>query len=120
MRSLVKSLANSLMLDDGIEPAQPTPTVYTTAICSAGDLKASLAGIVQLTSQLGFTLHPETLYAPDGHSTTYHADHDQAPVALAVACHARRGTVSLAVSGLDSQVALTCFNAVERALFGDC
>ena len=120
MRTLVKSLASSLILEEESLPLEPAPTVYTTAICSDGDLVASLTGIAQLTRELGFTLHPETLYASDGCSATYHADHAERPVGLAVDCNPRRGTVSLAVTGMDGDEALECFNALERALFGDC
>jgi hypothetical protein len=121
MRTLVKSLASSLMLDDEASaPQEPAPAVYTTAICSDGDLVTSLTGIAQLTRNLGFTLHPETLYASDGASATYHADHADVPVGLAVDCNPRRGTVALAVSGMDAEETLDRFHALERALFGDC
>lgn len=120
MRTLVKSLASSLILEDEPHSQAPAPAVYTTAICSDGDLVVSLTGIAQLTRELGFTLHPETLYAPDGCSASYHADHVQVPVGLAVDCNPRRGTVSLAVTGMDADETLECFNALERALFGDC
>ena len=120
MRTLVKSLASSLILEDEAQPQDPAPAVYTTAICSDGDLVASLTGIAQLTRELGFTLHPETLYASDGCSATYHADHAQVPVGLAVDCNPRRGTVSLAVTGMDADETLECFHALERALFGEC
>ena len=120
MRALVKSLANGLILDQ--EPAQQelAPTVYTAAIRSDGDLMASLTGIAQLTRELGFTLNPETLYGSGGCSATYHADHADRAVALAVDCNPRRGTVSLAVTGMDAEETLESFHALERALFGDC
>ncbi len=120
MRILVKSLASSLILEDEAQAQDPAPAVYTTAICSDAGLVASLTGIAQLTRELGFTLHPETLYASDGGSATYHADHAEVPVALAVDCNPRRGTVALAVSGMDADETLECFNTLERALFGDC
>lgn len=120
MRTLVKSLASSLILEDDAQLQDPAPAVYTTAICSDGDLVASLTGIAQLTRELGFTLHPETLYATDGCSATYHADHADVPVGLAVDCNPRRGTVSLAVTGMDADETLECFNALERVLFGEC
>lgn len=120
MRTLVKSLASSLILEEEPQSQDPAPAVYTTAICSDGDLAASLTGIAQLTRDLGFTLHPETLYASDGCSASYHADHAEVPVALAVDCNPRRGTVALAVTGMDGDQTLECFNALERALFGDC
>ena len=121
MRTLVKSLASSLILEGEESSAQGlAPAVYTTAICSDGDLVASLTGIAQLTRHLGFTLHPETLYASDGASASYHADHVDVPVGLAVDCNPRRGTVALAVTGMDAEETLECFQALERALFGDC
>lgn len=120
MRTLVKSLASSLILEEEAQPQDPAPTVYTTAICSDGDLVASLTGVAQLTRELGFTLHPETLYSSDGCSATYHADHAEVPVGLAVDCNPRRGTVSLAVTGMDADDTLECFSALEQALFGDC
>ena len=120
MRTLVKSLASSLILEEESPPLEPAPTVYTTAICSDGDLVTSLTGIAQLTRNLGFTQHPETLYASDGASATYHADHADVPVGLAVDCNPRRGTVSLAVTGMDAEETLERFHALERALFGDC
>ena len=120
MRTLVKSLASSLILEPEAEPQQPAPTAYTTAIRSEADLVPSLTGIAQLTRELGFTLHPETLYAPDGLSATYHADHVEVPVGLAVDCNPRRGTVSLAVTGMNADDTLERFQTLERALFGDC
>jgi len=120
MRTLVKSLASSLILEELNEPQDPAPAVYTTAICSDGDLVASLTGIAQLSRDLGFTLHPETLYAADGCSATYHADHAEVPVGLAVDCNPRRGTVALAVTGMDAEETLACFTTLEQALFGDC
>ena len=120
MRTLVKSLASSLILEPEAEPQEPAPTVYTTAIRSEADLVASLTGIARLTRELGFTLHAETLYAPNGLSATYHADHVEVAVGLAVDCNLRRGTVSLAVTGMDADDTLERFHALERALFGDC
>jgi hypothetical protein len=120
MRTLVKALASSLILEEESQPQEIAPTVYTTAICCAGELVASLTGIARLSRELGFTLHPETLYASDGCSATFHADHALVPVGLAVDCNPRRGTVSLAVTGLDAEEALERFHALERILFGDC
>ena len=120
MRTLVKSLAGSLIFDEESARQELAPTVYTTAIRSDGDLVASLTGIAQLTRDLGFTLHPETLYGSGGCSATYHADHAERAVALAVDCNPSRGTVSLAVTGMDAEETLECFHALELALFGDC
>ena len=98
--SLVKSLAQSL-----ITPAEDTapaaPVVYTTAIRSTGSLG-------------------ESLYAADCHSAAFHADHAIRAVSLAVECNPRQQTVSLAVSGLETQDTFDTFQAVASALFGDC
>ena len=113
--SLVKSLAQSL-----ITPAEDTapaaPVVYTTAIRSTDSLGESLTGI----SLLGFTHATETLYAADCHSAAFHADHAIRAVSLAVECNPRQQTVSLAVSGLETQDTFDTFQAVASALFGDC
>lgn len=119
MRMLVKSLTSTL-LPDIDTPPPPAPTVYTTAIATEADLTSCLAGITQICRSLGFNQHPETLYDEKAISATYHADHRVRGVALAVNCNAARRTVSLAVSGLDAEEALTCFRELERALFGDC
>ena len=117
--SLVKSLASSLIL-----PAEDTtpapPVVYTTAIRCDGSLVESLAGISLLANELGFTHAPETLYAADGQSAAFHADHGARAVSLAVECNPRQQTVSLAVSGLDHQDAFDTFRQVSSTLFGDC
>ncbi|MEB3326214.1 MAG: hypothetical protein VKI39_00735 [Synechococcus sp.] len=117
--SLVRSLAHSL-----ITPAEDTapaaPVVYTTAIRSSGSLVESLAGISLLATQLGFTQATETLYAADCHSAAFHADHAIRAVSLAVECNPRQQTVSLAVSGLETQDTFDTFQAVATAFFGDC
>ena len=117
--SLVKTLAQSL-----ITPAEDTapaaPVVYTTAIRSTGSLGESLTGISLLATQLGFTHATETLYAADCHSAAFHADHANRAVSLAVECNPRQQTVSLAVSGLETQDTFDTFQAVASALFGDC
>jgi hypothetical protein len=116
---LVKSLANSLLL-----PAEDTtpaaPVVYTTAIRSEGSLSESLAGITMLANQLGFTQAPETLYAADGLSAAFHADHGDHAISLAVECNPRQQTVALAVSGLNNHETFEAFHQVSRTLFGDC
>ena len=120
MRTLVRTLASTLVLEDPAERPEPAPAVYTTAICSGADLPTALSGIALLRRNLGYTLHPETLYAADGCSASYHADHAEVPVGLVVDCNPRRGTVALAVSGMDPAETLECFTALERTLFGDC
>ncbi len=85
-----------------------------------GSLAQSLAGISLLANQLGFTHAPETLYAVDGQSAAFHADHGARAVSLAVECNPRQQTVSLAVSGLDHQDTFETFHQVSSTLFGDC
>jgi hypothetical protein len=94
--------------------------VYTSAICTDADLVSCLTGISQITRQLGFTLHPETLYREGGQSATYHVDHQSRSVALAVDCHPERRTVSLAVTGHDPDETWEVFSRLELALFGGC
>ncbi|EDY39176.1 hypothetical protein CPCC7001_2056 [Cyanobium sp. PCC 7001] len=119
MRALVTSLANSLILDPLHDP-EPAPWVYTAAIHSSADLVASLTGIACLTRELGFTRDPETLYAKDGRSACYHAEHGQLPLALTVNCDPVRETVSLALSGPGRDETHTWFERLEAALFGTC
>jgi hypothetical protein len=119
MRALVTSLANSLILDPLLEP-DPAPWVYTAAICSSADLVASLTGIACLTRELGFTRDPETLYAEDGRSASYHAEHSDLAMALTVTCHPLRQTVSLALSGHSRDETYSWFQRLEQALFGSC
>ena len=118
MNPLVKTLAQRLLLEPQA-PEQPLPFVYTGAIRSEADLGSSLPGIIRLTRDLGFTLHPETLYTADGASATYHVDHGKQSVSLAVHCHPGRQTVSIAVSGLDTEEARDLFDMVEITLFGN-
>jgi hypothetical protein len=117
--SLMKSLASSLVLP-AEDTAPAAPVVYTTAIRCDGCLSESLAGISLLANQLGFTHASETLYADDGQSAAFHADHRARAVSLAVECNPRQQTVSLAVSGLDHQDAFDTFHQVSSTLFGDC
>ena len=117
--SRIKSLAGSLILP--AEDSTPAaPVVYTTAIRSEGSLSESIAGISVLANQLGFTHAPETLYAVDGQSAAFHADHGARAVSLAVECNPQQQTVSLAVSGLDNQDTFETFHQVSSTLFGDC
>ncbi|MEX0588984.1 MAG: hypothetical protein WD136_06975 [Cyanobium sp.] len=118
-KNLVKSLANSLILP-AEDTAPAAPVVYTTAIRSDGSLAESLAGITVLANQLGFTHAPETLYASDGQSAAFHADHGVRAVSLAVECNPRQQTVSLAVSGLENQETFETFHQVSSTLFGEC
>jgi hypothetical protein len=117
--SLVKSFAHSL-ITPAADTAPAAPVVYTTAIRSTGNLGESLAGISLLASRLGFTHAAETLYATDCLSASFHADHAIRAVSLAVECNPRQQTVSLAVSGLETQDTFDTFQAVAAALFGDC
>ncbi|NDC15636.1 MAG: hypothetical protein EBZ76_10845 [Synechococcaceae bacterium WB9_2_170] len=123
MKTLVHSLANTLLLgfdDPGGAPLKaPAPHVYTKAIASSGDLIASLSGVAELTRALGFTVAPETLYAPGGRSATYHADHQEASVSIAVECNPTTQTVALAVSGLDGDETYHHFLETAQTLFGD-
>jgi len=119
MRALVRSLADSLILDAQAE-LQPAPWVYTAAIRSSADLVASLTGIACLARELGFTRDPETLYADDGCSASYHVDHAQQAITLAVTCHPLRETVSLALSGVSRDDTYASFQQVEATLFGCC
>jgi hypothetical protein len=119
MRDLVTSLANSLLLDPLHEP-EPAPWVYTAAIRSSADLVDSLTGIACLTRELGFTRHPETLYAEDGCRASYHVEHGELSLALTVNCDPVRETVSLALSGHGRDETLSWFQRLEAALFGSC
>ena len=117
---LVKSLAHTLLLPAEDNTTPVAPVVYTTAIRSKGCLSESLAGITVLAHELGFTHAPETIYAADGLSAAFHADHGERAVSLAVECNPRQQTVSLAVSGLDNHDAFETFHQVSKTLFGDC
>ncbi|MFQ6539549.1 hypothetical protein [Aphanothece stagnina] len=119
MRTLVTTLANSFILDS-LDAPEPAPWVYTTAIQSSADLVSSLTGIACLTRELGFNRDPETLYAEDGRSASYHVDHEKLAMALTVDCNPVRQTVSLALSGLRCDETYRWFQRVETALFGAC
>jgi len=116
---LVRELADSLVLDPVTEP-EGAPFVYTAAIHTQADLVSSLAGIACLARELGFQLHPETCYADDGLSASWHAGHDQWPLSLSVDCSVRRQTVAIAVSGHDHDLTFAWFHKVESSLFGSC
>jgi len=124
MKTLVKSLKSTLMLgleDRDLEAFRlPVPHVYVKAIACEADLITSLSGVAELTRTLGFTEAPETLYGDGGRSATYHVDHGQVSVSIAVECNPMAKTVALAVSGLDADTTYDQFNATVQALFGDC
>ncbi|WP_461556837.1 hypothetical protein [Synechococcus sp.] len=118
MKTLIKTLAHGLSLEGETRPL--APTVYTTAIRSEGALVESLAGIAQIAQGLGFTRYRETIYSSDGLSATYHAEHDDWAVSLAIDCCTLRKTASLAVSGVHNDEAYVLFNEASAQLFGDC
>lgn len=113
IRTLTRTLLPELE-----QPTAPAPFVYTGAILSSADLASALPGIIRLTRNLGFTLHPETLYGEADNGASYHVDHRDQSVALTVHCQPSRQTVSIAVSGLDSEQTLALYNVVEHSLFG--
>ncbi len=119
MRALVTSLAHNLILDPLLEP-EPAPWVYTAAIQSSADLVSSLTGIACLTRELGFSRDPETLYAEDGRSACYHAEHCDLAIALTVNCNPVRQTVSIALSGPSRDETYSWFQRLEQTLFGSC
>jgi len=118
MKTLIKTLAHGLSLEGETRPL--APTVYTTAIRSEGALVESLAGIAQIAQGLGFTRSRETIYSSDGLSATYHAEHDDWAVSLAIDCCTLRKTASLAVSGIYNDEAYVLFNEASSQLFGEC
>lgn len=120
-RALISSLATSLTIDPEPETqAAVIPFAYTTAIQTSADLVTSLTGISRLARELGFQSHPETCYAPDGSSASWHVDHADLSLSLSVDCNPRRGTVSIAVSGLDGELTHRWFRRLEASLFGPC
>ena len=127
MRHLLQSFAGSLSagietdLDvDQHEAAMPAPFVYTTAISSNAGLVRSLAGITLIAREMGFEREAETLYSTDALSATYHAQHNQSRVALAVEVCPPRQTVSVAVSGCDNEETYRLFLDADARLFGNC
>ncbi len=118
MKTLIRTLAHGITLEEEIRPL--APTVYTTAIRSEGALGESLAGIAEIARGLGFNRFNETIYSQDGFSATYHAEHDECAVSLAIDCCTLRKTASLAVSGLHNDEAYALFNEASAKLFGDC
>jgi hypothetical protein len=117
--TLVRAFASSLVLEPVSDP-EPAPVVYTAAIHTSADLVSSLIGITELSRDQGFSRHPETIYGDGGRNATYHVDHSSLPMSLSVNCNPLRQTVAIAVSGLDSEETLRCFQALELALFGSC
>lgn len=127
MRHLLQSFAGSLSagLDAGLEadrhePAAQAPFVYTTAISSNAGLVRSLAGITLIAREMGFEREAETLYSTDTLSATYHAQHNQSRVALAVEVCPPRQTVSVAVAGNDNEETYRLFLDADARLFGNC
>ena len=118
MKTLIKTLAHGLTLEEDQRPL--APTVYTTAIRSEGALVESLAGIAQIAQGLGFTRFHETIFSQDGLSATYHAEHHSCPVSLAIDCCTLRKTASLAVSGLRNEETYALFSEATNQFFGDC
>jgi hypothetical protein len=119
MKNLVKTLSQSLMLSN-VDSRAFVPYVYTTAIGYQGSLFEAISGITTLTRELGFTMDVETNYSDDGSSAMHHADHIDQTVSLAIECNALRQTVSLAVSGANSDDAFNLFEGVDKAIFGCC
>lgn len=117
--TLVRAFASSLVLEPVSDP-EPAPVVYTAAIHTSADLVSSLIGITELSRDQGFNRHPETIYGDGGRNAMYHVDHSSLPISLSVNCNPLRQTVAIAVSGLDSEETLRCFQALELALFGGC
>lgn len=117
--TLVRAFASSLVLEP-VSENEPAPVVYTAAIHTSADLVSSLIGITELSRDQGFNRHPETNYGDGGRHATYHVDHSSLPVSLSVNCNPLRQTVAIAVSGLDSEETLRCFQDLELALFGSC
>jgi hypothetical protein len=122
MRQLLESFAGTLSAGLGDDHDRPAtaPFVYTTAIGSNAGLVRSLAGITLIAREMGFEREAETLYATDALSATYHAQHIQAAVALAVEVCPPRQTVSLAVSGSDNEETYRLFLEADSRLFGNC
>lgn len=102
------------------EPEAPAPFVYVTAIHSDAGLTRSLAGITLISRELGFDRDAETAYSADGCSATYHAQHRESAVALAVEVCTPRRTVSIAVSGDDNDATYRLFLEADSQLFGNC
>lgn len=119
MRELIQSFRNGLQVDvDGA--ATPAPFVYVTAIQSDAGLTRSLAGITLISREIGFELDAETTYAADGLSATFHAQHREACVALAVEVCPPRRTVSIAVTGTNNDETYRLFLEADHRLFGAC
>jgi hypothetical protein len=119
MRELLHSFRNGLQagLD---EPRAPAPFVYVTAIHSNAGLTRSLAGITLISREMGFEQDAETIYSQDATSATFHAQHREACVSLAVEVCPARQTVSIAVSGSDNDETYRLFLETDNRLFGPC
>ncbi len=121
MRELIQTVRAGLRerLSE-LEPRDQAPFVYVTAIHSDAGLTRSLAGITLISREMGFDVDAETLYSADATSATYHAQHNNKAVALAVEVCPSRQTVSIAVSGQDDQDTYPLFLEADRRLFGAC
>ena len=119
MRDFLQSVRNGL--EAGLaEPRLPAPVVYVTAIQSAAGLTRSLAGITLISREIGFEQDAETVYSADARSATFHAQHRDACVALAVEVCPARQTVSIAVSGTNNDETYRLFLEADSRLFGNC
>ena len=121
MRELIQTVRAGLRerLSE-LEPRDQAPFVYVTAIHSDAGLTRSLAGITLISREMGFDVDAETLYSADATSATYHAQHNNKAVGLAVEVCPPRQTVSIAVSGQDDQDTYPLFLEADRRLFGAC
>jgi hypothetical protein len=119
MRDFLHSVRSSL--EAGLaEPRASAPFVYVTAIHSDAGLTRSLAGITLISREIGFEQDAETIYSPDAKSATFHAQHQEACVALAVEVCPARQTVSIAVSGTNNDETYQLFLEADNRLFGAC
>jgi len=104
-------------LEDSVAVA---PFLYVTAIQSDAGLTRSLAGITLISREMGFDVDAETLYSSDATTATFHAQHRNSAVALAVEVCPPRQTVSIAVSGFDETETYQLFLKADERLFGQC
>jgi hypothetical protein len=123
MRHLLQTFSGGLgsaLLDDLHEPPAPAPFVYVSAIRSEAGLVRSLAGITLISREMGFEREAETVYSRDRLSATFHAQHNQSAVALAVEVCPPRQTVAIAVSGSNNDETYQLFLEADARLFGNC
>ena len=119
MRDLLQSFRNGIQANLD-EPPTPAPFVYVTAIQSNAGLTRSLAGITLISREIGFAQDAETVYSADAGSATFHAQHNNGCVSLAVEVCPARQTVSIAVSGTDNDETYQLFLEADSRLFGHC